>query len=481
MLGKVDEEIFADMVACALQQMPLDLLDNKTKTELAKYLCIESFNVVILGAEGNSQQFSRDLAEILHTRLTKMTTLQDFAVASVESSLSQITFLESTPIAIALPVNLVTPFAEQMKIWFNILSASDEKSIFDFNTVELAKLVKQFNSFSNSLLRQAETLTEILLMADEEGAKPPHRAGYFLRCLFTMEDDLTPHFSSCTEKRSSDVQPYWQAVEMALTYSFNTVVLIKVLQNTQNSTELAKASAVHFLFGALKESLGSFGIAYQCLMQELQDTLLLMTGKQLAKCCLDESEFSSTSLLIGVVLKNQVLWLRMNQALDEGYEAFDQDNAGYEIVRLRQFHQDYILFLTLVRELPLISTFDTKGVVVNRISELFEKLPESLQIELAPTLTKIQVDFNDWQRRRSIELDGVDKLGEESNSSSEMSSTLLPTVMSSTVAAPPIKQVGETVASKLLFFLPAKIVDGSRAVNESFIKKEGIYPSSSCQ
>nr|WP_232220507.1 LepB GTPase-activating domain-containing protein [Legionella tunisiensis] len=206
-----------------------------------------------------------------------------------------------------------------------------------------------------------------------------------------------------------------------------------------------------------------------------------MTGKQLAKCCLDESEFSSTSLLIGVVLKNQVLWLRMNQALDEGYEAFDQDNAGYEIVRLRQFHQDYILFLTLVRELPLISTFDTKGVVVNRISELFEKLPESLQIELAPTLTKIQVDFNDWQRRRSIELDGVDKLGEESNSSSEMSSTLLPTVMSSTVAAPPIKQVGETVASKLLFFLPAKIVDGSRAVNESFIKKEGIYPSSSCQ
>lgn len=483
LLGRVDEAMFADMVACALQQMPVDLVDHETKTELAKYLCIESFNALILGKEGNSQQFSHDLAEILHSRLTKMTGLRDFAVASTESSLSQIAFVESTPTAIALPVNLVTPFAEQMKIWFSILSASDEKSIFDFNTVELAKLAKQFNGFSNSLLRQAETLTGALSTADREGSVPPHRAGHFLRCLFTMEDDLTPHFPSYTEKRSSDVQSYWQAVETALTYSFNAVVLIKVLQNTQNSTELAKASAIHFLFGALKDSLESFGIAYQGLMQELQDTLLSMTGRQLAKCCLDEVNFAGTSLLIGCVLKNQVLWLRVNQMFDEGHDEFNQEQVAREIVRLRQFHENYSLFLTLVGELPLISTFNTKGVVVNKISGLFEKLPESLQIELAPTLTKIQLEFQELQRRRSVELESLEKLSEEYNPSSETSNTMQLEVMSraESIMSPPPKQADETVASKLLFFLPAKIANFSRAVNESSIRKEGVSPPISCQ
>lgn len=481
-LARVDEAIFADMVACALQQMPVDLLDHETRTELTAYLCIESFNAVILGKEGNSQQFSRDLAEILHTRLTKMTGLQDFAVASAESSLSQIMFVESTPKAIALPVNLVTPFAEQMKIWFSILSASDEKSIFDFNTVELAKLVKQFNGFSNSLLRQAEILTGVLSTANREGSIPSHRTGHFLRCLFTMEDDLTPRFISYTEKRSPDVQPYWQAIEMVLTYSFNVVVLIKVLQNTQNSDELGKASAIHFLFGALKDSLESFGIAYQGLMQELQDTLLSMPGRQLAKCCLDEANFASTSLLIGFALKNQTLWLRMNQAFDEGHEEFNQDKVAREIVRLRQVHEDYSLFLTLVGELPLINAFDTKGVIVNKVSGLFEKLPESLQIELAPTLTRIQLEFNEWQRRLSVELESLDTLSEECDSSSGTSNKIETEVISSveSVVNPSSKQADETVANKLLFFLPAKITHFSRMVNESFIKNEGVSPPGSC-
>ncbi|MFW2570235.1 LepB GTPase-activating domain-containing protein [Legionella sp. 29fVS95] len=472
-LARVDEAIFADMVGCALQQMPVDLVDHETKTELTAYLCIESFNAVILGKEGNSQQFSRDLAEILHTRLTKMTGLRDFAVASAESSLSQIMFVESTPKAVALPVNLVTPFAEQMKIWFSILSASDEKSIFDFNTVELAKLVRQFNAFTSRLLRQAETLTGALSTAHGEGSQP----GHFLRCLFTMEDDLTPHFTSYTEKRSSDIQPYWQAVEMALTYSFNTIVLIKVLQNTQNSTELAKASAIHFLFGALKDALESFGIAYQGLVQELQETLLSMTGKQLVKCCLEEADFASTSLLIGLVLKNQALWMRMNLAFDEGGEEFGQDKAVREIVRLRQFHEDYRLLSTLIRELALITTFDTKGVVVNKIFWLFEKLPESLQIELAPTLTKIQLEFKEWQQRYSVD-GSLDELDEECNSSSETGDTthLTVTISSESVANPAPKQADETVASKLLFFLPAKITNFSNMVNRSAVKKEEAPP-----
>lgn len=485
LLSQVDQEMFADMVACVLRKIPTDLVDEKIKIDLAKYLCIESFNTVGFGKEGNSQQFSHDLAEILHTRLTKMTTLQDFAVASAESSLSQIMFVESTPTAIALPVNLVTPFAEQMKIWFSILSASDEKSIFDFNTVELPKLVKQFNGYTNTLLRQAETLSRALSMAHGEGAIPPHTASNFLRCMFTMEDNLTPRFTSYTEKRSPDVPPYWEAVETVLTNSFNAIILIKVLQNTQNSAELTKASAIHFLFGALKESLESFSIANQGLMQEVQETLLLMTGKQLAKCCLDESDFDSTSLLIGFVLKNQALWGRMNKAFDEGYEEFGQDKAAFEIARLRQFHEDYILFLTLAGELPLITKFDTKGVVVNEISRLFEKLPESLQIELAPTLTKIQLEFKEWQRRRSIDLEKLEKLSEELNSSSEMDNTKLPPVISSTgssVTTPPghpdpVHPVGETVASRLLFFLPTKVANLLGEGDET-VKNGGVPPPS---
>lgn len=89
---------------------------------------MESFRDISFGEKGHYQQFAHDLAAILFNRL-KMTLLQDFPTATTDIEQPQIMYLESIPTAIVLPVNQVTPFAEQMNIWLNILSLSDERSI----------------------------------------------------------------------------------------------------------------------------------------------------------------------------------------------------------------------------------------------------------------------------------------------------------------------------------------------------------------
>lgn len=91
------------------------------------------------------QQFAQDLAHILFNRLDKMTALQDFPDSAVESDLPQMMYAESMPTAIGLPVNSVIPFNQQMSIWLDILSLSDERSIFDFNSIDRTKLIKQYN------------------------------------------------------------------------------------------------------------------------------------------------------------------------------------------------------------------------------------------------------------------------------------------------------------------------------------------------
>ncbi|QLZ69736.1 hypothetical protein FOLKNPGA_02534 [Legionella sp. PC1000] len=395
---KVDEILFVEMINSVLRQLPVDLVDNKTKLELAKYLCIKSFEKINFGEE--EQQFARDLAHILFNRLEKMTVLQDFPVTEAESDLPQIIYAESIPTAIGLPVNSVIPFNQQMSIWLSILSLSDERSIFDFNSIDRTKLVEQYNFFMEALLRQVEHLEQCAYVEDQTQSLSISDS---FRKQFTLDMDLKP-CSSYAESRISYKKPYWQLVETVLTMGFNAIITIRVLQSTQTTTMLASGSSIHFLFDALKTYLLDLNAVHHMFLQEMHDMLFLMSGTQLARVCLNEMEFISSSFLIGIVLKNPELWARMNQALTEEYEILYQEKINDYIVKLRKCHEDYTLFLTLVSESSSISQFATKRVVMDKLNNLFENLPEFLQKELASVLNQIQDDFRSLQRRYSLEL-----------------------------------------------------------------------------
>lgn len=408
---KVNESLFVDMINSVLRQLPVDLVDNKTRLELAKYLCIESFGKINFGIE--DQQFAQDLAHILFNRLDKMTALQDFPDSAVESDLAQMMYAESTPTAIGLPVNSVIPFNQQMSIWLDILSLSDERSIFDFNSIDRTKLIKQYNFFMEALLRQVEQLEQILNydMVEDEVLLPLSISHSF-RNQFALDMDLKP-FSTDTEPSISCKKPHRKLVETLLTTSFNAIITIRVIQSTQATTMLASASAIHFLFDALKMYLHDFNAVHIMFLQETQDMLFLMSGTQLARVCLNEMEFINSSLLIGIVLKNPGLWARMNQALTEEYEVFYQEKIDDHIVKLRKCHEDYTLFLTLVSESLSISQFATKRLIVDKLNSLFENLPEFLQKDLAALLNQIQDDFRSLQRRHSLELEELEQSNEQ--------------------------------------------------------------------
>lgn len=486
---KVNEQLLIDMIATVLRKLPVDLVDSKTKIELANYLCMESFNTISFGEGGHYQQFAQDLAEILQSRLKKITVMQDFSITFAESDLSKITYVESLPTAITLPVNMVTPFAEQMNIWLKILFSSDEKSIFDFNGIERAQLAQQFNYFMESVLRQVGRLKQYAddgyFTAPNDCITQSYAENTFLCRRFTLATDLTPHLPSSNEQKEPYKEVYWQIAETVLESSFHAMVTIRVLQNTQNSTELGKASAIHFLFDALKEYLKVFSDAYQLFLKDLEETLLLMSGAQLARICLNEMEFMNSSSLISIVLKSPVLWIPMNTAFKEE-EGLYPENAP-AIAKLRQFHEDFNLFLTLVCELPLITQLDAKGVLVKEISRIFESFPGIIQPELAPVLNKVQGEFRELCRRHSIDLEEQKQGNEEFSLSPEKDNTVKSSIDDSEPANLAFQQkeltemeneIGAEHQTNRLFFFSLPESDKLSPLTDESRSKKEIIPIS---
>jgi effector protein B len=388
---KIDEELLVEMVCCVLRQLPKDIVDSKTQIELVKYLCIESFSNISFGLSGFFQQFAHDVAAILSTRLKKITALQDVTISLAESDLSQIMYAESIPTAITLPINRVTPFAEQITIWFNILSSSNERSIFDFNSIERDKLAQQFNFFVDSLIRQMGRLNQYLDNDYNHSADQSCTEGSFLRCLFILERDLTPHPSSYNEGKRSYRHACWKVVEALLTASFNAIVTIRILQNTQNSTQYAKESAIHLLFHILKEQLEAINVAYQVFTKELEEILFLMSGRQLAKICVDEVEFMSSSVIIGTVLKNPVLWAFMSKAFHEEYQILKYQQIGgremiLKIEEIRLGNSKAII--EKINELTVINYDTVSKLLPKLLVEGTLTLDHSVYTPLDPTTIK---------------------------------------------------------------------------------------------
>lgn len=269
------------MMNSILGKLPVDLVDNDIKEQLANYLYLESFTSIRFGEMGNYQLFANDLSEILMQRLNKMTALSDFTNSLIGPN--QLDYKESTPITVGLPLSQAISFDEQMNLWLNVISLSDEKSIFDFNNIDRAQLAAQFNCYLENLLRQVEQLDCVDDTTKTNFSKISHPNSVLYRDLFSFEADLRPVYSPENEPKLFPKAGFWQLTEALLKASFNVLITLRVLQETQSSTTHTKTAAIHFLLDALKEYLGNFNHLYQEFLKELENTRCLLPDSQHAK------------------------------------------------------------------------------------------------------------------------------------------------------------------------------------------------------
>ncbi|MFJ1269278.1 hypothetical protein ACD661_11990 [Legionella lytica] len=312
---KINKETLVSMINSILGKLPADLVDNDIKEQLAKYLYIESFKNISFGEQGDYQQFSEDLAEILLQRLNKMTALADFTHPPSEPN--QQDYQESTPITVGLSLSQAISFAEQMNLWLNTISLADEQSIFDFNNIDRGQLATQFNHYVENLLRQVERIEGVSTVAKTKIAKLPHPNSYLYRDLFSFKADLRPVCSPENETKFPLQEGLWPLTEALLKASFNILVTLRVLQETQSSTVHSKAAATHFLFEALKEYLGNFNELYHDWLHELENSLCLLPETQLTKIYIKELPFINSSELMNILANNSELKYRMHLAVSE--------------------------------------------------------------------------------------------------------------------------------------------------------------------
>ncbi|CDZ77577.1 hypothetical protein BN59_01861 [Legionella massiliensis] len=262
----LDESLLQEIVSAALHKIPADFMDKKTQTELASYLCIDSFNSVDFAAR-NYQPFLKDMAEVLHTRLQKIANLQEIYSLPPESKRM---FEEHLPAALLLKANPKLSFTEQLQHWQDLLKLSDEIDGFDFNTIELAILTKQFNYFIESLLVKLEQLSD-----------KPELENNILRKIFAVKADASPCYTPSKgegKALSSDAKN----ISAVLTAGFGVLVTLRVIQDTQNGdpSTVDKESAIHFLFKALMECVDTFHSAYEDVLRQIEQ---VESNKKIAK------------------------------------------------------------------------------------------------------------------------------------------------------------------------------------------------------
>lgn len=99
--SKLNPELLVKIVTSALKNIPADLIDEKTKIQLAAYMCMDSFKEATFGTEGNCKDFAIAMATLLENRLGKIAVLKDMSPLSNPEELYQ-SILELKPLTLLM-------------------------------------------------------------------------------------------------------------------------------------------------------------------------------------------------------------------------------------------------------------------------------------------------------------------------------------------------------------------------------------------
>ena len=290
-LPRLHESLLIDMVASALKKIPVDLVNEKTKFELAKHLGLESFAKVCWDSDDKSQLFVVEFAHLLNERLKKISELEDSSFQQDKSKLYE-SVIEENTVSVNSAI-LIKSFPQQIAIFCHLFSTLDEKTSFDFTQVQLPQLVEQFNSFLNALLEVGGAESSEISDIPEVD---------ILRQLYFLKSDATPCFSSSkheySEESAGRENKSLEEIKILLTLSFDIVVTFRVaLQTIQdlNEHEISRQSVLDNLCEALKERLFSFKNVYQQVAEVILDHMKLSAELTEISCKGKPSFFGSNS------------------------------------------------------------------------------------------------------------------------------------------------------------------------------------------
>ncbi|WP_131783509.1 LepB GTPase-activating domain-containing protein [Legionella gresilensis] len=456
-LSKSDN-ILKDIVNSAFSKIPVDLLSQKTKADLANYLAIPDFAKINFGHADGYKDVAEIFSGVLDWRLNMIARLKKRIPANQEDlskqSVYQSVIFNSAQIkSTVLTSEANIPFPDQLTSWLSLLN---EENPLDLTKLNLNYVVKQFNLYIELLAHQAEIFnlwdhephSNINMFAryykGEAQAMLGHafvaqyRESTILRRLFSLnlESAATSRFAPfeipTVEYKKEHPDSFWLSIETALNRGYDVITYLNVLKKIQNlkdqnlnNPELIKE---HFL--SLKQALEQFAQASMFLNKQLETCsfklnsdshlrfessffypmsdkeLSLMNGDQLVTICLEELNANKPSSLVGRLIKRDDLWQKIESAYVEGNFSDRVDNPQTKMKSLKQWRQAFLEFQLQKNNFDKAENLDKKQVVFDLLDLGYEDLPEFLQEdeEISKNFNQRKELLSTWQKSNELYL-----------------------------------------------------------------------------
>lgn len=455
--SKVNPKLLVEIVISALKNIPPDLIEEETKIQLAKYMCMDSMKDTTFGPTGDCKDFAIAMATLLENRLGKISALKDMSPSISPENMYK-SIIELKPLI--LTVNSSISFNETVNQWSLILKTSDiEHSPFESDSLDLSGLAKQFNRYVDDLAITCEAnniWTKEGLMSshnlfvpyDSSGGEaihghafvPYYKESVVLRRLFSVDPNTLnlSRFAAfeepCQLYSKEHQDSAWVKAQALLTLGNGIINTLKVIKQAQ---EFGMDEAVSENLKALKEQLIAFQLAELDLKELLktpsivetlpnkessffypidEKTLTKMSGYQLATICLEELNEHRPSPLIERILSNKELWKRIDSAFESGAFKGRMDNPIGKIAVIREWHQ--LLQISAKRTGEHI---DGLKKTIIHLEELLQKQHlefmelRSLFKEITDKHQKLQKSTEQMERQKSLDDSTIESLSSELN------------------------------------------------------------------
>ncbi|MBA2651129.1 MAG: LepB GTPase-activating domain-containing protein [Tatlockia sp.] len=412
------DDLLKDIVKCALGKIPADLLDVETQTALAKYMFIPAFENAKFGPQGDYEELAESFCSTLTKRLTKISALEEKCKTNMYQSALPISPL-SIDATLALP--------DQFEF---LLTKINENKKLDFTSIDLSRLLKEFNHYVGILSKQTDVYNlwdrssqasfnlfsspidkEAKRLVSERPLAAKYRESVLLEDLHHLNPD--------TLEKSNYIEPYKGLVEAYKKENKHQVLAwLKTESLLQNSYEIfklikqLKENADPSLISDLREALTSFTKAKEILNSEIssrniqntnvnlaspiyydfsQEELHKLSASELYCICMDESRAINPSPLVANIIKNKILWAQIEFKFNR-----NQPNPDREL----EWRKCFLNFENAKDEFNAAPYMHKKIESLERLKNAFEALPPFLQTDLDTSniLAKANCELHAWQK-----------------------------------------------------------------------------------
>lgn len=389
---KTKEISLSDIIKSALEILPHDLIDQKTKDEFAKYSFMDSFKNVGLGLKPNENNenneiFISRMAETLGTRLGLIVQLKDLNENSSDALYRSIANIRPPSF---VSIEARESFLSSLEHWGTLLDDSSRvQLIVDATKLDLSQLAGYFNNYLNELVGVADqrnlwqhssTLTTNIFFKKDKHVTygrsvhlghafvAQYKEGVIFQRLFSLDPQsldafrFAPYEEPINEYIKENPESFAAKIYAVATLGQNIFSCLKTIKNIQGSEHkdlfvLDWANVKQLLqdFMDLKREMDEKLNANTALSLEsdqdsssfyaLDDvSLSKMSGDQLATICLEElNHFNPNDVnanrLIARILSNDTLWERLKKSIDQDTFGYRKDNPQEKIARLYEWRQ----------------------------------------------------------------------------------------------------------------------------------------------